>query len=171
MRHTCLVFALILLACDARAADLRPIISHDAGRCAAAWQHADCQAIVSFLPPQVIKQSGGRAAVLRELNDDFAQARALGAEQLETIPGAPAVPKLIGRWLTSLVPVTAIVHGPHLDLTQSTHVMALSLDQGRHWFFVLLYGVSQAEWNAWFPEFHGKVVLPPTPEPHAQVVF
>ena len=153
------------------AADPAAGLKREAAKCAAAWQRADYAGILGYLPPRVIQQAGGRARMLRELKDQFAQARALGVENLEAVPGTPVTPRLIGRWLTSLVPVKAVLHGVHLDLTQQTHVLGLSSDQGKHWYFVLLYQTTQAELNAWFPEFAGKLAIPTDPAPSVQVVF
>ena len=71
----------------------------------------------------------------------------------------------------SVIPATVVVHQTHLDLTQATHVLGVSSDQGAHWFFVPLYQATQAEVNAWFPEFAGKVLVPDDPMPEVEVVF
>jgi hypothetical protein len=71
----------------------------------------------------------------------------------------------MGRWLTALIPLTVVLHCAHLDLTQETHVLGLSADQGRHWYFVLLYQITQKDLNARFPEFAGKFVVPDDPAP------
>ncbi len=153
------------------AADLRPVLKLEAGKCAAAWQREDCNGILAYQPPRLIQLAGGRAAMIRELKAQFTQARGFGAESLEAIPGPPPTPRPIGRWLTALLPLTAVLHGPHLDLTQETHVLALSADQGKHWYFVLLHQVTPAELNAWFPELTGKITLPTDPEPRLEAVF
>jgi len=165
------MLGLVLLPLALRAADVSAILKREVGKCALAWQRGDCEGIVSYLPPKVISQSGGRAVVLRELKEQFAQARSLGAERLEAIPGRLSAPKQVGSWLTSLVPITAVVHGAHLDLTQQSHVLAVSSDQGKRWFFMLLYQVTQAELNAWFPEFGGKVAVPEDPAPRMDLVY
>jgi hypothetical protein len=165
MRILCVMLALLLLPAALRAGDLRPVIKREAGKCAAAWERSDYEEILAYLPPQMIRQSGGRAAALRELKGQFAQAREYGVEQLETIIGQPATPKPMGRWLTSLIPLTVMLHRAPLDLTQETHVLGLSADQGRHWYFVLLYQITQKDLNARFPEFAGKFVVPEDPAP------
>lgn len=171
MRKLYVLVGLLILPVTMRAVDLRPLISREAAKCAAAWQREDYAAILSYFPPVVVQQSGGRAAVLAELKAQFAQARSLGADRLEATPHAPSAPKQVGRWLTSLIPVTTILHSAHLDLTQESHVLALSSDQGRRWYFVVLYQLSQAELNAWFPEFRGKVIVPTPSKPRLQVVY
>src|ERR1017187_2000894 len=67
MRPLCSMLGLLLLPAALGAADLRPVIMREAGRCAAAWERSDCEKILAYLPPQVIQQSGGRAAMLREI--------------------------------------------------------------------------------------------------------
>ena len=165
MRNLCFLLGLLLLPAALRAGDLRPVIRREAGKCAAAWQRSDYEAILAYLPPRVIQQSGGRAAALREVKGQFAQAREYGVEQLEAIPGQPAIPKPMGRWLTSLVPLTVVLHRGLLDLTQETHVLGLSVDQGKHWYFLPLFEITQKDLNARFPEFAGKVVVPSDPAP------
>lgn len=163
-----------LLLCSAglgAAEDLRAGIRRDAARCAAAWQREDYAAIVSSMPPRVVQQLGGRTALTAELKGYFAEARKWGAERIEILPGQPSTPKPTGRWLTSLLPVTAVVHGAHAQLTQDTHVLALSSDQGKRWSFVPLYDVTAAELHTWFPEFKGKLAPPPTPTPRVKLVF
>ena len=165
------LLALFLLPLALGAADLRPTIKLEAARCAAAWQREDYNGILTYQPPRIIQLAGGRAALVHDLKEQFASARAYGAESLEAIPGAPSSPRQIGRWLTSLLPVKAVLHGPHLDLTQETHVLALSADQGKHWYFVLLHEVTPAELKAWFPEFAGQFALPTDPAPQLEAVF
>ena len=161
----------MLLPAALSAADHVSVIKREVGKCAVAWQRNDYEKVLGYLPPRVIQQRGGRAATLREIKEQFAQARDLGAERLEALPGRIAPPKQVGSWLTSLIPLTAILHSAHLDLTQETHVLALSSDQGKKWFFVLLYEISQAELNAWFPEFKGKIVVPQDPLPKIELVY
>lgn len=171
MRKFLVIFGLLLIPAAVQAVDFRPVISREVGKYARAWQQSDCEVIISYFPPRVIQQSGGRAVVLRELKDRFAEAREWGATALEATPGQPSVPKQIGRWLTSMLPATAVVHGTHVDLTQQSHVLALSADRGKNWFFLVLYEVSQAELNAWFPEFRGKIVVPTPPAPQLKIVY
>jgi hypothetical protein len=159
------MLGLLLLPAALGAADLRPVILREAGRCGAAWERSDCEKILAYLPPQMVQQSGGRAAMLREIKGHFAQAREYGVEHWEAFPGQPSSPKPIGRWLTSIVPVTVVLHRAPLDLTQETHVLGLSADQGKHWYFVVLFHVTQKELNARFPEFAGKIIVPNDPEP------
>ena len=165
MRNLRLLIGLLLLPAAMHAGDLRPVIKREFGKYAAAWQRSDYGMILGYLPPQVMQQSGGRAAVLREVKGQFAQAREYGVEQLEIIPGQPATPKLLGRWLTSLIPLTVVLHRAPLELTQETHVLGLSADQGRHWYFVLLFRITQQDLDTRFPEFAGKFVVPDDPAP------
>jgi hypothetical protein len=166
-----LILGIILLPVAASAAEFGPVIRREAAKCAAAWQRADYAGILGYLPPRVIQQSGGRSGALRELKDQFARARELGVEQMEAVLGPPSTPRLAGRWLTSLIPLTAMLHGAHLDVTQQTHLLGLSADAGKHWYFVLLYQMTQAELNAAFPELAGKVVVPADPASSMEVVF
>ena len=171
MRAICLVLGLVLLPTLAVAEDLLPTLTREVRRCAAAWQRGDYERILAYLPPQVLQRSGGPAAWRREIKEQFAQVRASGVESFEAVPGRPANPKPIGHWLVSLIPLTAVLHHAHLDLTQSTQVLGLSVDQGKHWYFVPLYQVSQAELNAWLPELAGRVVVPLDPAPRLELVY
>lgn len=147
------------------APDLRTAIARDAAKCAAAVRREDLATVVSFLPATVVQKSGGRAAMLAELKEQWEEAHRWGADQIEAVPGKPAVPQRIAQWLAAFVPVTAIVHSRYAQLVQETHVLALSSDQGQHWTFVPMYETTQAELNAWFPEFRGKVIVPTAPKP------
>ena len=166
-----LLAGVILLPAAISAADLSSVLQREAGKFALAWQRSDYEKIITFLPPPVISKSGGRAVAVRELKEQFAQARSLGAERLEAVLGRPAPFRKIGFWLTSVIPVTAVVHSARLDLTQQTHVLGLSNDQGKHWFFVLLYQATQDDLSAWFPEFKGKLIVPVEPAPQMDFVY
>lgn len=171
MRIFHFVFLIFLLPVALPAADFTPTIRREASKCASAWQRSDYEGIISYLPPRVIQQMGGRAAVLRELKAQFAEAREYGVERMQATLGQPSTPKQFGQWLTSLIPLTAVLHRSHLDLTQQTHALGLSSDQGKHWFFVLLHDATQAEMNLWFPEFKGKLMVPVDPAPELEVVL
>ena len=171
MRIFHLFFLSFLMPVVVGAVDLTPIIKREASKCASAWQRSDYEGIISYLPPRVIQQMGGRVVVLRELKAQFAEAKEYGVERMEAKLGQPSMPKPMGTWLTSLIPLTAVLHRSHLDLTQRTHALALSADQGKHWFFLLLHDATQAELNARFPEFKGKIIVPVDPAPEFEVTL
>ena len=171
MRKFCFILGLLLLPAALQAADLRPVIRREAGKCATAWQRNDYEGVLAFLPPQVIKKSGGQKAALKKIKTQFNLAREYGVDRMDFLHGQPASPKMIGRWLTAMVPLTVVLHRTPLDVTQQTHLLALSADQGKRWFFVPLYETSQAKLNSWFPEFAGKVIVPVAPEPQVQLAF
>lgn len=162
---------LILLSATLHAADITATLKHETGKCVLMWQRQDIEGIVSFMPERVVAKSGGRAAVARELKSQFAEARAYGAQSVEIRPGKATAPQPFGNWLVCLIPVTAILHGPHLDLTQQTHVLAVSNDKGKQWSFVVLYQTTQAELKSWFPEFKGKIIVPVSPDPQMDIVY
>lgn len=169
------IFLLILLGarlCAATAApDLRVAISREAAKCALAVQREDISTLVSCLHPTVLQHSGGRAAVMAEVKAQFAAARKYGAERIEVTPRLPSVPKKMGRWLTSMLPVTAVAQGLHVEVTQETQVLVVSSDQGKRWYIVPLYETTQAELDAWFPELRGKIVVPAQPKPNVRLVY
>ena len=171
MRKLCLFLGLLLLPTLMHAADLRPVIKNEAGKCAAAWQRNDYEGVLAFLPPRVIQQNGGRKAALKKIKGTFNKAEEYGVQRMNFSPGQPTPPKTIGKWLTSIVPLTVVLHRTPLDVTQETHLLGLSADQGKHWFFVPLYQTSQAKLNRWFPEFAGQIAVPSDPEPRFEVAF
>ena len=166
-----LLLGLLLLVVSSEAKDLRPDISREAAKCATAVQQENASALLVFMSGRVVQQSGGRAAVIAALKDQFEEARKLGVERIEIIPGVAGAPKIIGHWLLSLLPVTAVAHSAHVVAKQETHAIALSADGGRHWSFVPLYQTSQAELNGWFPEFRGRFTIPAEASPQIQLVY
>jgi hypothetical protein len=171
MRTFWLILTLLFLPSGLCAADWRVGMLREAGKYVRAWKQSDHRTIVAYLPARVVQQRGGREVILRELADEFAQARKLGATELETILGQPSAPRQLGPWTTSILPVTAILRSAHLELTQQTHVLVLSSDRGKRWWFAVLYDVTQAELNAWFPEFRGQILVPSPPAPRMKIVY
>ena len=171
MRNLCLLVGLLLWPVAIYAADLRPAIKREAAKCAAAWQRNDYEGVLAFLPPRVIQQSGGRPAALKKIKSQFSLARDYGVDRMDFLAGQPSTPIPRAKWLTSLVPLTVVLHRTPLDVTQQTHLLALSNDQGKHWFFVPLYRTTQAKLNAWLPELAGKIVIPAEAEPELGVAF
>ncbi|MEO7598581.1 MAG: hypothetical protein ABIV50_06595 [Opitutus sp.] len=171
MRTLLLVLAVALTPAISRAVDLRPGILREVRRCATAFQREDIAAVIGFLPSRVVQKRGGRAALINELKDQLTQAREMGMNRIEALPGNPAVPRTHGRLMSSLVPVTAVAYGAHVEVTQQTHILAVSADAGKHWSIIPLYDVSQAELNAWYPEFRGKVAVPVVTKPKMQLVY
>ena len=171
MRNFCIFLGLLLLPSLMHAADLRPVIKREAGKCAAAWQRHDYAGVLAYLPPRVIQQNGGPKAALKKIKSTFSKAEEYGVQRIDFSPGQPTMPKTIGKWLTSLVPLTVVLHRMPVDVTQETHLLALSSDQGKHWFLVPLFQTSQTKLNAWFPEFAGKIIVPPDPEPQFAIAL
>lgn len=170
MRFAILVLS-FFLPITSWCADFRPAILREVRSCAAVLQREDCAAVIGFLPPRVVQKRGGRVALIAELKEQLDQAHSLGVTRIEAVPGTPSVPKQHGRLLTSLVPVTAVAHSAHVEFSQDTHVLAISADAGKHWSLVPLYDVSQAELNAWYPEFRGKIAVPVVAKPRMQLVY
>ena len=170
MRFVFLVLSLLLTSMSS-AADLRSAILRDVRSCAAAFQRENIAAVIAFLPPRVVQKRGGRAALAEELKEQLAQAHAVGVTKIEAMPGTPGMPKQHGRLLASLVPVTAVAYSAHVELTQETHVLAISADAGKRWSLIPLYDVTQAELNAWYPEFRGKIAVPIPSKPRMQLVY
>lgn len=164
-------FPTLFSAAEPTAASPAVTLKREIGKCALLWQRQDMAGIVSYLPERVIAKSGGRVVVLRELKEQFAEARSYGVQRLEVQPGKIASLQPFGEWLASVVPITAVLHGPHVDLTQQTHVLAVSQDRGKHWFFIVLYQRTQTELNTWFPEFAGKIKVPVAPDPQMEMVY
>jgi hypothetical protein len=171
MKFLVLIILLLVGPTVFAARDLRPTIKREAAQCALAWQRSDGEAILARLPERVIAASGGRAAARREIKGWFASAREYGVESQQVSLGEPSAPQQIGRWLTTLVPFTAVLHCAHFDLTQETALLGLSADQGKHWSFVPLYQVTSAELAAWYPEFAGKIAVPATRAPRIEVTY
>ena len=171
MRYFCHILGLLLLPALIHAADLRPAIKREAGKCAAAWQRNDYEGVLAFLPPRVIQQSGGRKTALKKIKSTFNKAEEYGVQRIDFSPGQPSSPQTVGKWLTSLIPLSVVLHRMPLDVTQETHLLGLSADQGKHWFFVPLYQTSQTKLYLWFPEFAGKLIIPTDPEPQFNVAF
>src|SRR3954463_12954090 len=105
MRKFALTLVLFLPALI-QAADLRPIVKREAGRCAVAWQRNDYEGVLAFLPPRVIQQNGGRTAALKKIKGQFSLARDYGVDRMDFTAGQPATPAPLGKWLTSLIPLT-----------------------------------------------------------------
>lgn len=146
--------------------DKRAEHCRDAARaCAAALLAGDDGKIVDCMAPEALASSGGRAAVLAELQ----RGRADMAKDGVTFAGSEIdLPRDLaanGGRLYAIVPQVAIMKVPQGHLRQRSFLVGVSSDDGATWKFLDGAGLKGDRLRRLLPQFPASLALPDVPDP------
>ncbi len=146
---------------DARAAHCR-----DAARaCAAALLAGDDGKIVDCMAPEALASSGGRAAVMAELQRGRAEMAKDGVSFAGSEIDLPRDMAPSGGRLYAIVPQVAIMKVPEGHLRQSSFLVGVSSDDGATWKFLDAAGLKGDRLRRLLPQFPASLTLPNVPDP------
>jgi hypothetical protein len=160
------IFALLIVAAPLAApgADRLATLRHDAQACASAWNRGSYPQVVSCLSRRLAPDSRARETILLQIRD------ALGGgpvifDSVRVTVGAIDPPRRYHSLYASLFPVFAVAMGGGMKFTDTLYVVGVSEDAGRTWNFVPLNYYDQPSLNDAFPEFEGRLLIPPETQP------
>jgi hypothetical protein len=135
-------------------------IKQEAQNCAKAMLASDYDGIVRYTHPRIVTQMGGKDAVIGIMKRGMAQMQAQGTGFLDATIGQPQEPKKIGSWMTSVLPQHLVMKVPGGRLNVDSSLLGISEDDGKHWVFIDLGGVTKEQFGQAFPELDGKFPYP-----------
>jgi hypothetical protein len=136
-------------------------IKEEAQKCAKALLAGDCDSVVAYTHPRIVKAMGGKEAMITALKQGMSQMQADGTRFLEATVGQPGNPKRIGAWMTSMIPQHLVLKVSGGKLYKDSSLLGISEDDGKHWVFVDLGGnVTKDQLGELFPELDNKIAIP-----------
>jgi hypothetical protein len=108
---------------------------------------------------------GGRARAIAALEQGLQKMDAEQARFESVRIGTPSAPVRAGNELHALVPQTIVLKVKGGRLTRTTHLLAVSADGGKKWWFVDTAPLAGRAVRRVFPDFNDAITLPPPAKP------
>src|SRR6266516_2550687 len=102
MKELLVVVIFASSAVASRGEDVIATVKQEAQKCAKAVLASDYDSIVLYTHPRIVKEMGGKEAMIGILKTGMSQMRAEGADFVDFTFGKPEEPKRIGTWMTSM---------------------------------------------------------------------
>lgn len=162
---------LLLAACcaltlaTAQADDTTAIVQQEARRCAQSLLANNYTAIFEYTHERVVEKAGGKQKMINALELGIAGMKVRDMKLLDVKIGDAPPPKKVGSWLVSVIPQTVVLQVRDNKVTQASHLIGISSDDGKTWKFIDAGPLTEERLYALFPELKGQIPLPPKSEP------
>jgi hypothetical protein len=117
------------------------------------------------MPPEGLRASGGRAAVLAELAKGKGEMASSGVRIERADIDAPRELAAVDDHLFAIVPQRVTLKVPSGHLLSRSYLLGVSTDGGDTWRFLDGAGLDRARLKRLFPRFPEALALPPATEP------
>ncbi len=165
MKSLVLALCLAIAPVVVRAQLLTDAIQKEAQKSAAALTSGDYAGVLAYTHDRVINLMGGKEAALGALRRSTEEMKTRGIAVLDVKIEIPQAPQKIGDWVISVIPMTLTMKAPVGRVTQASHLLGISADEGKTWRFIDLGPVSEEKLFGLFPELQGKFQVPPKSAP------
>jgi hypothetical protein len=158
-------FIILLISFAAPAQNMATTIKIQAMEMARAILAKDLNKVVEYLPPKLVAMSGGKARVLtvRDSLNKFMQE--FGAEIKKVTIGDPGnIINYKGTLQCTLPQTTRVTFMENTVVLEST-LIAISEDQGKHWYFVDTTIYRSNKLKEALPNLSPELVIPPMKKP------
>jgi hypothetical protein len=139
----------------------------EAQKCGDGMLKNDYGPIISHTHPRVVTAMGGKEVMQATIKRGNEQMTTQGFKFEGYEVGQPGKVREIGGWLVTLIPETVKIKAPGGHLVQDAHLLGISEDAGKVWYFVDVGAVPEDQLMKLFPELKDKIHLPE----HKQPVF
>jgi hypothetical protein len=136
-------------------------IKTHAQQCSDAQLRMDFDKILPYVPKKLLELMGGRDALKTKLAQGNAELKRRGVTIDSAAIGTPAAPQRHAGLLASLVPMTTNLTTPQGKLVATSHLIAISEDNGASWVFVDTATVNDEKLGTLYPPLKGKLQIPP----------
>jgi len=159
MKNVLLLF--VLLPCLAFAQVDKKIIKQQAEQLAAAMISNDYQTIANFTHPKVVELLGGRDKMISIIKNGNIEMMKQGISFDKTIIGRPLDQVVkAGNEIHCLVPQTVFMKVPKGKMKQESHLLAISKDNGVHWYFIDTVKLTDENVKSVLPNFNSDLRIP-----------
>jgi hypothetical protein len=125
----------------------------------------DYKTVLAYTHPKLLNAFGGNDKMLLMLRKTFSELKKQGIVLKGFTISEPGDVVTAGARRFSVVPQTITMQMPGKLLSQQSYTLAISEDQGKHWFFINPKGGSDAQLLSIFPEVKGKLTIPKPGQP------
>lgn len=129
-----------------------------------ALMRKDYDSFSLYMHPKIIEMAGGRDKMIRKLDTASQVMVQFGAIRRITIGNPYKVVRYHNQWQATL-PQTTVATFFSGTITLETTLIAISADEGKHWYFIDTNLYDMQEVKQQLPDLSPDLVIPPRKEP------
>jgi hypothetical protein len=164
MMRSILVAVFLLAVAYAGAQPLSTVIKTQAIEMGRAMVNHDQAGFVKYMHPDLRKMAGDGEKARQAMDSAFALFEAMGGKVNHIAYGDPSEIIRFNRQLQTTLPQYTSVSTSFADVELTTTLLAVSMDEGAHWYFTEPNLYRQAAKKVPMPELSPKLVIP-APQP------
>lgn len=145
---------------EARKVDLRLQVREQANRCAQAMIRHDLETFAPFVSPRLLQAVGGRTRLVELIEKGREEMKKKKVVLTSAEVGTPSTVEKAAGFYLSMVPQRVIMTGPEGRSETTSHLLAISSDEGKSWYFLDCASLDQEKLDLLYPELKGKIRLP-----------
>lgn len=121
--------------------------------------------IIDLMYPKVVELAGGHEKMMAILKNMIEEMKRSGFKMDSVSIGQPGEPVAGGSKLFAIVPQTAYLTGNNVKIEGPSFLLAISMDQGKTWYFLDGSALTPELVKQLFPDFPATLKLPAKAEP------
>lgn len=125
----------------------------------------DYESLSKFTYPVIIEWMGGKENMITMISNEMQRLEDQGVVFLELSLGEPEKEYFAGEEIHCLVPQKIILENKDGKILSSSHLLAVSSDQGKNWYFVDTTQLTSENVTVLFPKFNSDLKIPIKTEP------
>lgn len=164
-RITTITFTVLLLTIHVYSQNMKTTIKIQAMDMAAALVKNDFNSFLKYMPPRLIEVAGGKQKLKNNMDSADAMMKQFGVEFKKIIVGHPGEIISYKEQLQCIVPQSTTMVSFLGEMFVETSLIAISIDKGKHWYFVDTNMYKADKLKTALPDLSPKLVIPPQKEP------
>jgi hypothetical protein len=155
-----LILLLVSVCITATAQIDKTKIKAQADEAAQALLKGDYEIIGKYTYPKIAEQYGGVEKMMQTAKSGRADLEAMGIVLDSVVVGEPTDPVKAGDQLHCLIPQTTVIRKPDGVVTSESYLLAVSVDQGNHWYFISLPNLTAESIKELLLVYNPELVIP-----------
>ncbi len=125
----------------------------------------DYESLSQFTYPIIIEWMGGKEKMINSISSEMQRIEDQGVVFLELSLGEPQKEYFAGEEIHCLVPQKIILKNKEGKIISRSHLLAVSVDLGKHWYFVDTTQLTSENVTVLFPKFNSDLKIPVKTDP------
>ncbi len=135
-------------------------IKAQAEKAAQALLKSDYEVLKTYTYPKIAEEYGGVDRMMATAKSGREDLEAMGISLDSVAVGEPTDPVKAGDQLHCLIPQTTVIRKPDGTVTTESYLLAVSLDQGNHWYFISIPNLTADAIKGLLSNYNPELVIP-----------
>ena len=125
----------------------------------------DYESLSKFTYPVIIEWMGGKEKMITIISNEMQKLENQGVVFIELSLGEPEKEYFAGEEIHCLIPQKIILENRDGKILSNSHLLAVSADHGKNWYFVDTTQLTSENITVLFPKFNSNLKIPIKTEP------